>query len=351
MLRYYGNVPSKISAPLSTFGLKMDIISVAKKAGVSKSTVSRVINNAGGVRESTRLKVLTVMEEMGFQPNIFAQAMKTNQSRTIAVLIPDYLNPFFAAWLAAIEEILRPQNYMTMVCSSGPDEQTEISSLHHLLSRRVDGLIFHSYNRHEKTIQLLESISSRVPVVLLDQIMKHPAISSVLVNGYSGTMTAVQHLILKGRKRIAYVKAKHQATDDRLAGYKQALHQAKMESEEQYIYAGDFSMESGHTAGEYFLGLDQMPDAIVCATDTMALGVLKCLLKNNIAIPDQVAVIGFDNLAITTMIEPALSTVGLPITQMGQKAAQILLTRIATPSSPPTHITMDCELILRESTP
>lgn len=329
----------------------MDIISVAKKAGVSKSTVSRVINNSGGVRESTRLKVIAVMEEMGFQPNIFAQAMKTNQSRTIAVLIPDYLNPFFAAWLAAIEQILRPQNYMTMVCSSGPDEKTEMTSLHHLLSRRVDGLIFHSYNRHEKTLQLLESISARIPVVLLDQIMKHPAISSVLVNGFAGTMTAVQHLILKGRRRIAYVKAMHQATDDRLAGYRKAMLDAKLPCEEQFIYAGDFSMESGYDAGKYFLGLDQMPDAIVCATDTMALGVLKCLLKENISVPDEVALIGFDNLPITTMVEPALSTIGLPISAMGHKAAQILLNRIADPSTLPTHFTMDCELILRDSTP
>ena len=253
----------------------MDIISVATKAGVSKSTVSRVINNSGGVRESTRLKVLAVMEEMGFQPNIFAQAMKTNQSRTIAVLIPDYLNPFFASWLAAIEEILRPQNYMTMVCSGGPDEATELSSLHHLLSRRVDGLIFHSYNRHEQTLGLLENISTRIPVVLLDQIMKHPAISSVLVNGFAGTMAAVQHLILKGRRTIGYVKARHQATDDRLAGYRQALAEARLPGDERYVYAGDFSMESGYAAAEYFLTLERVPDAIVCATDTMALGVLK----------------------------------------------------------------------------
>lgn len=287
---------------------------------------------------------------MGFQPNVFAQGMKTNQSRTIAVMIPDYLNPFFTAWLAAIEQILRPHNYMTMVCSSGLDAESELSSLKHLLSRRIDGLVFHSYNRHEETMQLLERVSSQVPIVLLDQIMKHHSISSVLVNGFEGTVAAVQYLILKGRKRIAYVKAEHQATDDRYAGYRQALHDAKFQMSDDYIFAGDFSMESGYRAGEHFLGLEPVPDAIVCATDTMALGVLKCLRKRGIQVPEEISLIGFDNLAITTMVDPSLSTIGIPITEMGQQAAQILLNKIANPGAPPTHLTMDCQLILRDST-
>ncbi|MEO8411235.1 MAG: LacI family DNA-binding transcriptional regulator, partial [Propionivibrio sp.] len=291
----------------------MSILKVAKRAGVSKSTVSRVINDADSVKASTREKVLATIKEMGYRPNVFAQGMKTNQSRTIALLIPDYSNPFFAALLAAIEKVLRPRNYMTMVFSGGVSEESELAALQSLVSRRVDGLVFHSYDRHEKTLQLMREINAKLPVVLMDQITKNSDISGVFVDGFKGTRDAVSHLIGKGRKRIAYVDAHHGVTRDRFEGYRQALADAGLALSERYVYFGDFSMESGLRASEYFLGLDPLPDAIVSATDNMAIGVMKGLLNKGIRVPEQINLIGYDNLAIAAMVEPSLSTIAIPI--------------------------------------
>lgn len=329
----------------------MNIITIAQKAGTSKSTVSRVINGSGPVKESTRKKVLETMEALGYRPNIFAQGMKTNQSRTIAVLIPEYTNPFFPALLAAIELVLRPQDYVTMVCSGGTDEHSELASIRFALSRRVDGIIFHSYDRHNKTVKLLLETNKQIPVVLMDPMMKNPKISSVFVDGFKGTVEALQHLVRVGRRRIAYIKGTHDVVSDRFQGYRQALDNAGLKMPETYVYEGDFTMESGVRAAQYFLGLDQIPDAIVSGTDNMAFGVINGLLKAGIRIPEQICVVGFDNLEMSSMFVPSLSSIAVPIPEIGQKAAQILLHQIAHPNTSPSHIVLDCKLMLRDSMP
>ena len=328
----------------------MSILKVAALAGVSKSTVSRVISDSGPVKSATRTKILKAIEELGYHPNVFAQGMKTNQSRTIAVLIPDYANPFFAVLLAAVEKALRPHNYVTMVFSTGGSEASELESLRCLIARRVDGLIFHSYNRHEKTLKLLKDINTQIPVIFMDQISRNSDVSGVFIDGFESTKTAVTHLIQSGCRQIAYLDAVHEVTSDRFSGYQAALKAAGMKLPKSYVYNGDFSVQSGYDAGGYFLGLKKVPDGIAAATDNMAIGLMKRLQQEGIKIPDQISVIGFDNLAMSAMVCPSLSTVAIPIEAMGQKAVELLVDKIASGSKSPIHMALHCELLLRDST-
>lgn len=328
----------------------MSILKVAAVAGVSKSTVSRVISNTGPVKAATREKILKTIEALGYQPNVFAQGMKTNQSRTIAVLIPDYANPFFAVLLAAVEKALRPHHYMAMVLSTGDSEEAELESLRGLIARRIDGLIFHSYNRHEKTLRLLKEINTEIPVVFMDQISRNSEVSGVFIDGFESTKAAVTHLIQSGCQRVAYLDAVHEATSDRFSAYQAALKEAGIKAPKSYVYRGDFSMESGYAAGEYFLGLKRPPDGIAVATDNMAIGLMKYLISQGIKIPEQISVIGFDNLAMSSMVTPALSTIAIPIETMGQKAVEMLIQKITGGSSEPIHLALHCELLLRDST-
>lgn len=328
------------------------LFDVAKLANVSKSTVSRVVSNTGSVKKETRERILAAMEQLNYHPNYFAQAMKTNRSQSIAILVPDYGNPFFADIIKSVEQITNPKGFLTFVCETGEDGSREYRMIREVFERRIEGIIFWSYNKIAENIELLKQIDQKVPVIFMDPMMQEVANSLVTADGFQGTYNAVAYLARSGRKRIAYIKGpdKYMVTHERYQGYLQALDDFDLQKKSQFIYRGDFHIQSGFKAAEYFSNLTIPPDAVISATDYMAIGAVHYFNQNNLSIPDDIAIIGFDNISLATLIQPQLSTIALPICELGKQAACVLLERIASPTVKSRQLMLDCELIIRETT-
>ena len=325
---------------------------IAKLVGVSKSTVSRVVSNQGYVKEETRLKIDQAMKELNYSPNYVARGMRTNKSSTIGLFIPDYSNPFYAELFKGIEQVTRKAGYVNLVCHTAEDPENELYYINELIKRQIDGIIFCTYNRSPEGIKYLKELSEKIPVVFMDPVFKGLGFSYVVSDGFAGTKSAVSYLYEKNCQNIAYIQGPkiHAVTKERYKGYLEGLKAQGEEVQKQYIFEGDFSLDSGREAVRYFLSLDNKPDAIVAATDVMAIGALKELNKAGVSVPGEVMVVGFDNIPLSELMEPSLTTIAQPIKELGENAADLLLKKIRNPKTPNQQIVMHCSLIEREST-
>jgi len=273
----------------------MNIHDIAKLAGVSKSTVSRVVSGNGYVAPENRQRILEVMEEVNYRPNLFAKGMRTNRSYSIGILFPDLSNPFFPEWYHVVEQISGRKGYLNYICITDPYGETELQRINDLLARSIDGIIFFSYQKNKEVINKLKLISSQTPVVCCDAMMIGEDLSYVCADGKQGTYEAAKYLIQSGRKRIAYIKGTdaYQVGLNRYEGYKQACTESNLPLEESLVYSGNFKMADGYQAARYFMQQQNPPDAIMAATDFMAIGALNYLNKHTKAFPERVTVIGF----------------------------------------------------------
>jgi DNA-binding LacI/PurR family transcriptional regulator len=278
--------------------------------------------------------------------------MKTSRTKTIGILIADFSNPFYSELFKGIEAVSRQHGYLNMICISGENAENEMASLETLVNRKIDGIIFCSYNRVEKNINHLLQISKTIPVVFMDPVMVDEPVNCVLSDGFTWTKKATHYLIGRGKRRIAYIKgsSKHWVTNERFQGYVRALEEAGLEVDAGNIYEGNFQMRSGFEGAEYFMQKENPPDAIMAATDVMAIGAMKYLRYAQIAIPDQVSVVGFDNIPLASLMEPGLTTVAQNIQELGRCAAEMIIKKIKQPDMENQKIVLDCELIVRGST-
>ena len=324
---------------------------IAKLSGISKSTVSRVISKQGYVKEETREKVEEAMKELNYTPNYIARGMRTNKSSAIGLFIPDYSNPFYAELFKGIEQVTRKAGYMNLVCHTDEDPKTELFYIHELLKRQIDGIIFCTYNRSPEGLQFLKDVSSNIPIVFMDPVFGDQEFSSVVSDGFSGSKSAVIYLYKRGCVNISYIKGPriHAVTNERYKGYLEGLKEQDNKVQQHYVFEGDFTMESGRKAVRHFLSLEERPDAIIAATDVMAIGALKELNKHGVKVPEEVKVVGFDNIPLAELIEPSLTTVAQPIKDLGINAAELLLKKIQNPSTPNQQVVMQCSIIERES--
>jgi LacI family transcriptional regulator len=328
------------------------ILDVARMAGVSKSTVSRFLNEAGPVNAKTADKIRVAISELKYSPNYFAQGMRTSRTRTIGIVIPDYANPFYPELLKGIEIRARESGYMTQICNTDMDAETEYDRLNELVRRQIDGIVLCSYNRIPRDLAYLADIAKQIPVVIMDPVVKNESLSYVITDGYTGTVNAVSYLVSLGRKRIAYIKGPDRlyVTKERCLGYRDALTANGLEYRDELVYAADFSMESGYRAAEHFHQDGLHLDALMAATDLMAIGAIKYFNQAGIDVPGQVAVVGFDNISLCEIIVPSLSTIAQPIGALGRAAAEIIIDSIETGKIKKRRVVMDCELVIRDST-
>ncbi len=329
----------------------MNIHDIAKLAGVSKSTVSRVINKNGFVAPKSLMRVLQVIEEVNYRPNIFAKGMRTNRSFSIGILFPDLSNPFFDDWYRVVDRISGTKGYLNYICITDPLGKTEMKRIEDLLARSIDGIIYFSYQKQHKVIEKLKSISDHTPVVCCDAMMIGENLSYVCVDERKGTYDAALYLIEKGRKRIAYIKGSdaYQVDINRYEGYLNALHEKNLPFDESLVFSGDFKINDGFEATKYFMQQHNPPNAIMAATDYMAMGALNYLDQNGISVPDQVAVVGFDNLNMSAGSKPPLTTIEIPIEQLASNAIEALISQIENSKAVIQQV-FDCKLIKRLST-
>jgi DNA-binding LacI/PurR family transcriptional regulator len=327
------------------------IIDVARMAGVSTTTVSRFLNGKGPVSRGAEDRIKSAIAELKYRPSPFAKGMRTNSSRTIGILIPDYRNMFYPELFQGIDNYSREHGFMTLVTNTDARSATELDHLEELVARQVDGVILCSYNRVKKDMDYLVSLSQEIPIVVMDPLIKNEPLSYVVSDGFAGTLMAVEYLLDRGREHIGYVRGPINVfvTKERFRGYKAALARRGVAYDEARVAIGDFSVASGFQAARELMESGVSIDAIMCVNDMMAVGVIKYLNSRRIRIPREVSVIGFDNIALCEMVDPALTTIAQPIGQLGRTAAEIIIGSNLQHTSLKRQIVLDTSLVVRES--
>ncbi len=324
---------------------------VAQLAGVSTATVSHVLNETRTVSEDLRERVLAAMETLNYRPNAVARSLRVSETLTLGLIVPDVELPFFARMARCIEAAASEVGYNVILCNSNWSLKQELRYLDHLLARRVDGLVCISVSL---TAEHVEPILRRnAPVVWLEDTRLGQRFDSVIVNNFRGAYDATVHLIEQGHRRIGCISGpiRSKLRIDRLAGYSKALADYGLAHDEQLIHEGDYTPPSGVRLSRVLLDLPDPPTAIFAFNDMMALGVMQTLNERGLHIPHDIAVIGFDGIALTEHTCPPLSTVEQPIAYMSQLAITMLVDRINGQGPPESRtVVVEPRLIVREST-
>lgn len=335
----------------------MNLEDIAKKAGVSRSTVSRVINNEGYVSEATRSKVMAVVEEVGFAPNPAARALVTQRNEVIGIVVPDPLqellgtdNPYYySTLLQGITDAAHVRDYATLlwVGHSTEDEQRYYQRI--LKNRLMDGLlIVASLSSEDLLVSSL--LRSRMPFVTIGRPLQAlEAISYVSVDNVHAAQQAVQHLISLGRRRIGTITGTPANVDshDRLLGYGQALRTAGIKVRPEWVIEGRFNRDAGYQAMKQLLHQDI--DGLFAASDVVAIGAMQAIQEAGLRVPEDIAVIGFDDIPLAAQVQPALTTIRQPIAQKSAQAVSILLDLIEGRVEGPIQVLLPTQLVIRES--
>lgn len=306
---------------------------VAKQANVSVATVSRILNGLNGYSEKTKQKVLDTIDELGYHPNAIARSLSIRRTQTIGVMFPAVSNEFSSAILQGIEEYAQSCNYSVLVCNTAADGNQTLRYLQVLREKQVDGLLFASEALKEEYITALESMN--IPVVLVASESSDPRFPFIKVDDRKAAYDAACHLIGKGHKEIAMIsgtKGDPIAGAPRLAGYKQALLDNGLSFREERVAYGDFLFDSGISAMETLLRKARGITAVFAASDEMAIGALNCAISHGIHVPEELSIIGYDNIRLSRMIQPSLTTVNQPLSELGLGAVSKLIEMIETDS-------------------
>ncbi len=333
------------------------IFDVAKESGVSKSTVSRVLNHEAGVKESTKIAVENAIRRLNYSPSYFAQGIRTGKTMTIAVMVPEYTNVFYNELFRGVEDVALKNGYLVLMCNTERHTTSEMDYTEELLNRNIDGIIYNTYTASDEMLRYMEQLSEKVPVVLMNKIFKDAVnIPYVLTDGYNSTRKAVRYLYDKGKRSFGYLRNSKNisVTEERYLGFKQGLADCGLKFEEQFIYQAKAEKEPdyikmGCEAAEYFAGLEKRPEAILSVIDTLAIGCIQQFKKLGIRVPQDINIVGFDNISLSALMVPSLTTISQPIRKIGQKAAEIIIARI-NGEKIEEQVSYEGELLIREST-
>lgn len=330
--------------------MKVTIYDIAKKVGVSTATVSKVINNTGSISEKTRLKIQKAIEEMQYEPNVFAAALNGKSTSTVGLLIPDLANPIFSEYARSIEDRAHELGFSVVMCStdSNPEKETRYLSL--LKQKRVDGFIIAAKTNNIKFLENLIK-KEKIPVVLIAHDIPLLPIDSVTVDDCLGGFQVTEHLISLGHKRIGFLAEDAWSSKERIRGYQQALSKAGIEFDASLIQVcKPPNLESAQIQAAKLLGLSERPTAIFGSNDTLAVGAMQAAQKMKLNIPNDLSIIGFDNSDMSRVVEPPLSTVIQPIKEIGHQAMNLLIQKIEGKGNVGQRIVLLPKLVLREST-
>ncbi len=322
---------------------------VAKRAEVSIATVSRILNGKDRVSPLLAERVLLAAKELQYQPNDVARALKIKESRSIGLIIPDIENPFFPALVRGVQDAAKIHNYAVILCNTDGKKDEEKKYIQFLYSKRVDGIAFTESVDNKKNIALLDSLG--IPVVLLDRRVEGMKASGVSTDNRLGAFMATKHLIEKGKRRIAFISGSPKLSSgaDRASGYQDALLHYSIQYDKKLAFIGAFTYESGYAAAENLLLSRHQFDAIFASNDIMAIGAIECLNKYGIRVPEDVAVVGFDDIRLATWYKPLLTTIRQPVYEMGQYAIKLLVEHITGERSSSYEKIFVPELMIRQS--
>jgi LacI family transcriptional regulator len=329
---------------------RITISDVARAAGVSKQTVSRVLNDKGELAPDTRARVLSVIRELGYRPNVAARSLLTGRTFTLGLVIPDLRNPFCIDIASGVHAAAQQAEYHVLLYDTSESPELEAQSVRLLHERRVDGVILCSSRLPDSRLATL--IQGIGPVVLVNRWASGLDVTQIGSDYVDGMALATRHLIDLGHRRIGMVTLASETVnaEAKLRGYQQAMAQAGLPLSPDLVAHGANSIEGGVLAADRLLDQPDRPTAIVSYGDAMAIGVLHACHRRGLTVPDDVAVIGFGGSEITGFLNPPLSTIMIENCAMGYQAVRLLLDRVGAPDVPSARIRTEPRLIARAST-
>lgn len=324
---------------------------VAEAAGVSVATVSRVLNGHDVVSDELRDKVLQAVEELDYAPSSIAQGLRLRQSKLLALVLPGLEGPFFPLIIAGVEEVARERGFFLSVCGTKEDSTVEREYLENMRFRWIDGIIMSGVKGDDTNRRLLQQLARRIPLVFVDREIRGVDAGSVTIDQFNAAYKATSYLVEKGHRLVAHIAGPLDRTlsRQRLDGYLQALADFGIEYESPMWVEADFGVGGGERAMRQLLASDARPTAVFAANDEMALGALRAAKGEGLTVPDDLAVVGFDDVPIAAMTDPPLTTVCQPIRTMGREAAKMLLMRIEDDDTSYRRLVLDADLVIRGS--
>jgi len=322
---------------------------VANLAGVSTATVSRVLNNFPHVADETRSKVLWAMEQLGYRPSRVARRLRVEATQILGLIIPNIANPFFPSVTRGIEDIAYANEHTLLLCNSDDDLAKESLYVDVLQAERVAGIIICPADENTTSCEPL--LRNGVPVVAMDRRLCRFDVDTVLVDNVKGACQATSHLIRLGHGRIGLIGGPSSITTgrERQEGYEKALREHGIELDQSLIKIGNFKQDSGYQKTCELLEMDDPPTAIFAANNLMTLGALNAIHEKGLNIPPDVAIVGFDDMPWAPSLDPPLTTVAQPTYELGRRAADLLLKRIADKDREPVEMILEPILIVRKS--
>lgn len=313
---------------------------IARESGVSTATVSRVLSNRGYASEENRKKVLAVAKQLNYRPNSIAKSLKMHKTNTIGVIIPDISNPYFMKIAKGIEDVVQEKGYNLLFMSGDEKPDKERKLLQVLLEKRVDAIILATSGGNDDAINNIQN--NNMPVILVDRKLEqaNEQVDLVVENNFEGAYKLTSYLIKKGHKKIGVVNGSLEVStgEERFSGYKKAMEDYEKEVQEEYIFNGNFTLEDGRKAVEYFSALKNRPTAILSFNNTMTVGVVLQLKKMGFKMPDDMFVASYGETEVTQLIHPkgTISIKQSPY-DMGVKVGQIAMGRLVFHLNEPTR--------------
>jgi LacI family transcriptional regulator len=323
------------------------IADVAQAAGVSVATVSRVLSGSGRVSPARAERVRAAAATLGYQPSGPARALRRQRTMVWAAIIADIENPFFTSMVRGIEDVAVAEQHRLVLCNSDEDLDKEAAYVDIAIGERVAGVVIAVASTTESALEPL--LARNIPVVAVDRRPQQVGIDSVMVDDRAGAEQATSHLLSGGARRVGCITGptRISTAGNRLAGYKDALRAHSVRAEPALVQRGDFRQEGGYRAARVLLDSRSRPDALFVANNLMTLGALQAIREAGLRIPDDIAIVGFDDAPWTTLLNPQLSVVAQPTYEIGRQAARLLAT--ASADLPARHLTLAPTLIVRDS--
>lgn len=325
---------------------------VAARAKVSIATVSRVLNKSDKVVPETRAAVEQALRDLNYRPSRVARRLRMNSGRAhlVGLIIPDILNPFFAEIARGMEDAAYAAQYALLLCNSDENPEKERFYLDVMRDESVDGIVLPPFDETDAAVAAV--VKTGLPVVCVDRSLAKVKTDLVEVDNYRGAFEAVSHLLEQGHRRIGLIEGRAQVSTsrERRRGYVDALTARGITPRKELMRAGDFKQESGRVLAEELLDLRQPPTALFVCNNLMTVGALAALHQRGRRVPQDVAIVGFDDLPWAEALDPPLTVVRQPAYEVGKQAMELLLKRIMEPARPPVTLRLLPELVVRRST-
>jgi DNA-binding LacI/PurR family transcriptional regulator len=327
------------------------ISDVAKLSGLSKTTVSRVINNHPYVSDRKRELVHQAMKELGYTPNPAARRLRGQLTTTIGVIVPRIVNPFFAYLVDSIEQAAYKKGHQVLICQSNEDKDKELAFMDLLKTKQVDGIIMTSI---ENEWEMIRSYKEYGVILLCNDYVNDASVPMIRLDQAKGAYLGIQHLLEKGHHKIAYCTGglfdEEGKGKDRNHGFQKAMNHAGVKVNPKWIFVDQHTIEDGRSVLKQILEMKDRPTAVFTGSDEVAAGVMMEAKQQGLLIPDDLAIIGFDDQPLAEILDPKLTTIRQPVDQMGDKSIEIMIEMLENPEMEIQNVELPIELIIRQST-